>query len=173
MISPRPVAEAQTRADVHRVADDVVLATPPTTEVRGDRLTGVQADAKRDLRRAAFEQLAVELRRELLDRDRALQRHHWVVVRRDRRTPDREHFVADVLHQCAAHREHQLGDAVVVVVEHHANGRRRKALGERGEPAEVTEEHGHIEALTVLRELGAVLVDEPPRDGLRDVLREE
>ena len=41
-----------------------------------------------------------------------------VVVARDRRAPDREHLVAHVLHQRPAHREHELGDAVVVVVEH-------------------------------------------------------
>ena len=96
-----------------------------------------------------------------------------MVGRRDRRAPHREHLVAHVLHQRPAHREHELGDAVVVVVEHDANRARRQALRQRGEPAEVAEQHGHVEPLALGRGLRAVLVDESLRDGFGYVLREE
>ena len=64
-------------------------------------------------------------------------------------------------------------DAVVVVVEHRPHRARGQALRQRGEPAEVAEQHGHVEALTFGRGLGPVLVDEALRDRLGNVLREE
>ena len=72
-----------------------------------------------------------------------------------------------------SHRQHDVGDAVVVVVQHHADGRRRQALRQRGEAPEVAEQHGHVEPFAFDGHRGAVLVDEALGDGFRHVLREQ
>ena len=80
-ISPRGAAEQRRAPDVDGVADDVVLPAATATEVRGHRFARVEADPERHLGRALLEELDVELGRELLDRDRAVERALRVVRR--------------------------------------------------------------------------------------------
>ncbi len=142
-------------------------------DVGGDDIARVQADAIEHRGQLLRRQLLAQLGSQLLHRDRAAQGLVAVVVEGHRCAEDGEDLVADVLHHRALVVKDQLGERLVVHLEHrpHLGGLHRRRRG--GETAQVAEQRSDLDALTFGRDLQTVLVHQTLGDVRRDVLREE
>ena len=109
---------AQAAAEVHGVPDDVVLAAPATTDVRGDHRPRVHPDAELHRRDVEVGQLGVQLGCPALDFHRAVERRLCVVLAREGRAEHREDLIAHELEHGAVVAVDDLGQQVVEVVEH-------------------------------------------------------
>jgi hypothetical protein len=135
-------AALHARGEVHGGADHGVLRALLGADVADDCLAGMQANAHLEARPAARDVLRVECLHRALHGQGAGRRALSVVDVLDRRAVDREDRVADELVDGAAVRDHDVGHAAEVIVQHRHDAGGIAVLGEAGVAAQVGHQHG-------------------------------
>ena len=142
-ISPASRRAAQSARRVDGVADHRVLEAALAPDVARERLAEVEPDADLHRRSARRRPARVELVEGEHHVERRVHRAVRVVALAERRAPLRHDRVADELVERAAVAEHALHHLGEVLGEQLGHRVRVHRLRERGEPADVGEEHGH------------------------------
>ena len=168
-----PRLTAEPAGEVHRVADDVVLAPTPTADVCGHDVTAVHADPELHGRYLHVGELRRQLRSTRLDLHRAVERDLGMLRDRQRCAEHGEDLVPDELQNGAALAEDDVRGQLVELVQHGTDLRRLERRRQRREPAHVAEEQAHVEPLTLDRGLDPPGLLELARHRLRHVLGEE